>query len=179
MCFRGPVSGTSSRVACRPHGTGDAASGDRQPPSAIRGRAARGSSVRGDYSSAGTARLVSAAYRIVIVGWSMSIEWIERDGARIVAVQRIGAARPDDIWRLWTEPGGLTRWWPDEAEVDPVARTLHLSWPPMEWHLRGRILEWDAPRRLAFTWRWDHEPGLPERTVTVARSRRLTATARY
>ena len=98
----------------------------------------------------------------------MTVEWLERDGWVIVAVHRIAGAAPDTVWRMWTEPDALTRWWPDQAEVDEVARTFHLSWPRMEWHLRGRILEWDAPERLAFTWRWDHEPELPERTVSIA-----------
>jgi uncharacterized protein YndB with AHSA1/START domain len=97
----------------------------------------------------------------------MSIEWHERDGARIVVRQRIPGSGPDAIWRLWTEPDELTRWWPDVADVSEPARSLHLSWPRMDWHLRGRILDWEPPRLLVFTWRWDHEPELPERTVSV------------
>jgi uncharacterized protein YndB with AHSA1/START domain len=97
----------------------------------------------------------------------MTVEWLERDGARIVVSQRIAGAEPAAVWRLWTDPAGLTGWWPDQAEVDVEGRTMHLSWPRMDWHLRGRIVELDAPRRLVYTWRWDHEAQLPERTVTV------------
>jgi len=97
----------------------------------------------------------------------MTVEWITRSGSRIEANQRLAGASAQAVWRMWTEPELLTRWWPDQAEVDEVGRTLHLSWPRMEWHLRGRILEFEPPRRLVFTWRWDHEPELPERTVTV------------
>jgi uncharacterized protein YndB with AHSA1/START domain len=68
---------------------------------------------------------------------------------------------------MWTEPDQLGRWWPEAAEMDAGTRTVHLSWARMDWHLRGRIVEWQPSRRLAFTWRWDHEPDLPERTVTV------------
>jgi uncharacterized protein YndB with AHSA1/START domain len=97
----------------------------------------------------------------------MTVQWLERDGTRIVAELRIASADPEHVWRLWTEPDELSRWWPDEADVDLDVRTLHLAWPRMEWHLRGRILELEPPRRLSFTWNWDHEPGLPERTVTI------------
>jgi uncharacterized protein YndB with AHSA1/START domain len=97
----------------------------------------------------------------------MTLEWTEREGPRIRVRQTISGAAPDTVWRLWTQPDELTRWWPDQAEVDMDARTLNLSWPRMDWHLRGRILEWQPPRRLTFTWKWDHEPDLPERTVTV------------
>ncbi len=97
----------------------------------------------------------------------MTLEWLERDGGRIVVRLPIAGAEPGAVWRLWTEPSGLTSWWPDEADVDEGAGTLHLSWPRMDWHLRGRIRDWQPPHRLTFTWRWDHEPDLPERTVTV------------
>src|SRR4051794_33535986 len=97
----------------------------------------------------------------------MTLEWLERDGTRIVAELRIPGADPDTVWRVGVEPDELGRWWPDEAQVDSDARTLHLSWPRMKWHLRGRILDWDPGRRLTFTWKWDHEPDLPERMVTV------------
>ena len=97
----------------------------------------------------------------------MPLEWTEREGARIGVRQTIPGAEPDVVWRLWTEPAELARWWPDVAQVDGDARTLHLSWARREWPLRGRILEWEPPHRLAFTWKWDHEPDLPERTVTV------------
>jgi uncharacterized protein YndB with AHSA1/START domain len=98
---------------------------------------------------------------------AMTVEWLERDGARIAVRCQIAGIRPDGLWQLWTTPEGLTRWWPQKAEIDPAARSLHFSWPRMGWHLRGRVLAWEPSRRLVFTWRWDHEPELPERTVTV------------
>jgi uncharacterized protein YndB with AHSA1/START domain len=61
----------------------------------------------------------------------------------------------------------LSTWWPDGADTDPTpGGTLHLWWDGPGWHLRGRYLEVEAPERLAFTWRWDHEE-LPARRVTI------------
>src|SRR3954454_18005418 len=124
MCLRGPVSGSSSRVAYQPHAAGDAASGDRQPPSAIRGRAARGSSVRVDYSSR---RSVLAGFGGGSIGCEsgsmrsrMAVDWIERDADHIEAALPIAETAPDTVWRMWTEPDELVGWWPDAAEVDAM-----------------------------------------------------------
>lgn len=75
---------------------------------------------------------------------------------------------PADAFRALVEPALLARWWPPEAEVDArEGGTYCLRWPQQDWRLRGRFLVFAPPERLAFTWRWDHEPELPERTVRV------------
>jgi uncharacterized protein YndB with AHSA1/START domain len=76
---------------------------------------------------------------------------------------------PEEAYRSFTEPASLTRWWPPEAETDPrVGGAYHLSWPAMGWHLRGRYTTAEPGRALGFTWKWDHEPDLPERQVDVS-----------
>ena len=85
----------------------------------------------------------------------------------VLRLRTVVPAPPSRVFAHFTEPNLLTLWWPEEARLD--ARTggdLELSWPAMNWTLRGRYLEF-APERLRFTWRWEHEPDLPERTVTV------------
>ncbi|MEO7118118.1 MAG: SRPBCC domain-containing protein [Candidatus Limnocylindrales bacterium] len=73
-----------------------------------------------------------------------------------------------DLWRAWTDPARLAAWWPPVAKVDlRVAGSYRFSWPAMGWHLRGVYQVIKAPRLLKFTWRWDHEPAMPERVVTV------------
>jgi uncharacterized protein YndB with AHSA1/START domain len=77
-------------------------------------------------------------------------------------------ATPNAIFAYWTDPALLTTWWPDHAETDPrPGGTFVLSWPKMDWHLRGEYTAVEPGVRLAFTWRWDHEPGRPARTVEV------------
>jgi uncharacterized protein YndB with AHSA1/START domain len=37
----------------------------------------------------------------------------------------------------------------------------------MEWNLRGTYSAVELGQRLAFTWKWDHEPNTPMRDVEV------------
>ncbi|PWT78018.1 MAG: hypothetical protein C5B60_01845 [Chloroflexi bacterium] len=62
-------------------------------------------------------------------------------------------------FRYWTQPALLQQWWPEQAEIQPrTGGSYHLSWPQMGWHLRGQYLIFEPPTRLAFSWRWDHDP---------------------
>jgi uncharacterized protein YndB with AHSA1/START domain len=71
------------------------------------------------------------------------------------------------MFRAWTEPNMLRQWWPNEAEIDlQPGGAYHLSWPSMDWHLRGRYSAVELNEHLAFTWKWDHDDN-PERTVDV------------
>ena len=76
---------------------------------------------------------------------------------------------PQVLFCYWTEPALLERWWPQRAEIEPsVGGRYHLSWPGMNWHLRGSYTSFEAGKHLAFTWRWDsdeQEPG--ERIVEL------------
>lgn len=75
---------------------------------------------------------------------------------------------PDELFAYWTDPALLTQWWPKQAETDPrPGGAYHLTWPKMDWHLRGEYTATEPGRHLAFTWRWDHEPDKPTRTVDV------------
>jgi uncharacterized protein YndB with AHSA1/START domain len=33
------------------------------------------------------------------------------------------AARPETVWRYWTEPDRMTAWWGQSAELDPSVAT--------------------------------------------------------
>jgi uncharacterized protein YndB with AHSA1/START domain len=74
---------------------------------------------------------------------------------------------PRTMFRAWTEPALLTRWWPPEADIDlREGGTYHFSWPTMNWHLRGEYATIEPETRLSFSWRWDHEES-PDRDVDV------------
>src|SRR6476646_7753076 len=45
---------------------------------------------------------------------------------------------PRQLFAYWTQPEFLQQWWPPEAEVDlRPGGAYRLSWPSMEWTLRG------------------------------------------
>ena len=66
---------------------------------------------------------------------------------------------PGILFDYWTRPPLLARWWPPVAEIDLRAGGgYHLSWPEMDWHLRGYFLSVERGVALSFTWRWDSDP---------------------
>jgi uncharacterized protein YndB with AHSA1/START domain len=74
---------------------------------------------------------------------------------------------PAVMFRAWTEPALLTRWWPNEAEIDlREGGNYHFSWPSMNWHLRGEYVTVEPDTHLSFGWTWDHETS-PDRRVDV------------
>ncbi len=98
----------------------------------------------------------------------MAIEQLEAGPEWLRVAVDVPHVTPEQLWRAWTDPIELIRWWPPEAELDlAVGAPYHLAWPSMGWHLRGEYTEVDAPSRLAFTGRWDHEPDMPTRTVAL------------
>ncbi|GII93770.1 SRPBCC family protein [Sinosporangium siamense] len=71
-------------------------------------------------------------------------------------------ARPETVWRHFTDPARLARWW-GEAEVDPrpggelVVRMREGPRPIM----RGRFVELVPHERIVFTFGWEATPGAP------------------
>lgn len=76
---------------------------------------------------------------------------------------------PEALFEHWVKPELLQRWWPQQVQLDPqVGGAYHFIWPQQGWHLRGHYTAFEPGRRLAFTWKWDHDPAeLPAREVAV------------
>lgn len=86
----------------------------------------------------------------------------------LVVQARYPGVRPEVLFNYWTEPDLITQWWPAEAEIDATEGGRYcLSWPKMNWYLRGTYERFDPPRALAFTWSWDHEPDVTPTHVTL------------
>jgi uncharacterized protein YndB with AHSA1/START domain len=100
-------------------------------------------------------------------------------GDRVV-VRRVIAAARERVFRNWTEPDLLKRWWGPGGFTCPVAEVdLRLGGayrlamlPPggvPEMSVTGIYREIDPPARLVYTWRWDTGPAAStdESIVTV------------
>lgn len=87
--------------------------------------------------------------------------------SRLVLETLLAGAEPATVTDHFTDPDLLTRWWAGEAQIDTESGDYSFRWPEQGWTLRGRFIERVPAHRVRFTWRWDHEPALPERTVLV------------
>jgi uncharacterized protein YndB with AHSA1/START domain len=86
----------------------------------------------------------------------------------LVVTAHFSGFSPRSLFSHWVDPTLLTRWWPQKAEIDArQGGSYHLSWPGMNWHLRGTYTAFDPGRQLAFTWRFDHESERPQEEVVI------------
>lgn len=71
-------------------------------------------------------------------------------------------ARPETVWRYWTDPERLCEWWGAVAEVDPrvggVCRVEMGGGPTMV----GEYVELVPHERMAFTFGWEPTEGAPD-----------------
>lgn len=75
---------------------------------------------------------------------------------------------PHELFGYWTEPAKLQLWWPEEATTEPApGGRYRYAFPGPGHTLTGTFSEVIPGERLAFSWRWEHEPGVPERHVVV------------
>ncbi len=61
----------------------------------------------------------------------------------------------ESVWKAVTDPVEMRAWFPTRIEIDgwKIGATLthHFDQPGIE-PLPGRVLEWDPPSRVSFTW---------------------------
>jgi len=92
-------------------------------------------------------------------------------------VRRRFAARRERVYRAWTEAEALKRWYaPVDAEVALAEVELRVGgrWrvhmlgaDGQEHRVSGEYREITPPRRLVFTWHWEHQPEDHVMVVTV------------
>ncbi len=72
------------------------------------------------------------------------------------------SARPETVWRYWTDPQRMCDWWGAAAELDPrpggVCRIEMGGGPVMV----GEYLELVPYERLVFSFGWEQADGTPE-----------------
>lgn len=98
----------------------------------------------------------------------MAVKQLDTDHTLVRFEAGYPAIEPAALFAYWVQPELLARWWPPQAAVDArLDGEYTLSWPQMGWYLRGRYTAFQPGVKLAFTWKWDHEPDLPERQVSA------------
>jgi uncharacterized protein YndB with AHSA1/START domain len=69
----------------------------------------------------------------------------------------------DAMWNYWATGDGLTKWWPQEAEVEgKVGGKYQPTWRDengeLLWQLLGKIETWKPKTKLGFSWKWNTDP---------------------
>lgn len=93
-------------------------------------------------------------------------------------LRRIFKAPREKVFRAWTDPEELKRWWGPEGYATPSAevdlrvggkyRLGMRKLPDGEiFYLTGIYREVRPPERIVYSWRWEAEPEYGETQVTV------------
>ena len=93
-------------------------------------------------------------------------------------LERTIAAPPARIYAAWTQAEELTRWFAPSNEFKTVVTALdtrvggryriEMHRPDGKISIAiGQFRELNPPNRLAFTWRWEENPDMPDSVVTV------------
>lgn len=81
-------------------------------------------------------------------------------------------ARPETVWRYWTDPARICDWWGASAELDPRPGGTCLVRLSGDAVMRGEFVELIPYRRIVFTLGWEPADGAPpvppgSSTVTI------------
>ncbi|HET7874267.1 MAG TPA: SRPBCC domain-containing protein [Methylomirabilota bacterium] len=98
--------------------------------------------------------------------------------ATTLRLTRTLPAPRERVFRAWTDPEALTRWWGPHGFETPSAeldlrvggryRLAMRKLPDGEvFYLTGTYREVRPPERLVYTWQWEAEPELGNTLVTV------------
>lgn len=96
----------------------------------------------------------------------------------LVTIKRSFPARPERVFKAWTEAAELRKWFGPagfetthaEADARPGGRyRLAIKKQPdgPERCVFGEYREVAAPKKLVFTWSWEHDPEVKDTLVTV------------
>jgi len=94
-----------------------------------------------------------------------------------VVVERTLAASRERVFRAWTDPGLMEKWFSpmDKTTVGVEANVVEggkyrigmRGQDGVVSYVSGRYIEIEPPRRLVFTWAWETEPPGVESLVTI------------
>jgi len=71
------------------------------------------------------------------------------------------AARPETVWRYWTDPERMCDWWGTAADLDPRPGGAYIVEMGNGGVMRGEYVELVPHERIVFTFGWDPHEGAP------------------
>jgi uncharacterized protein YndB with AHSA1/START domain len=71
------------------------------------------------------------------------------------------SARPETVWRYWTDPERIRDWWGASAQLDPRSGGICLVVLGGDAVMRGEFVELIPHRRIVFTLGWEPAEGAP------------------
>ena len=90
------------------------------------------------------------------------LEEIHKESDHLEIVAEFPDKGPEDLFRFWTDPRLISKWWPPSAQIEAKQGGSYvLTWPRQNWFLRGTFNRFVPGKYLSFTWKWDHEPEKP------------------
>jgi uncharacterized protein YndB with AHSA1/START domain len=82
--------------------------------------------------------------------------FVDVDGRPAVRFQRTYPHPPERIWSAITDPGELAHWFPSRVSLEPrVGGAIEFSEDPYVEPTSGRVMAYDPPRLLVYTWGTD------------------------
>lgn len=84
----------------------------------------------------------------------------EADTTVVEQILRI-SARPETVWRYWTDPARMCEWWGAAAELDPRPGGACVVDMGNGAVMRGEYVELVPYERLVFSFGWDPTEGGP------------------
>ncbi len=71
------------------------------------------------------------------------------------------SARPETVWRYWTDPERMCEWWGAAADLDPRPGGTCVVEMEGAGVMRGEYLELVPHERIVFTFGWEATEGAP------------------
>jgi uncharacterized protein YndB with AHSA1/START domain len=85
----------------------------------------------------------------------------DADAAVVEQTVRIDA-RPETVWRFWTDPERMCQWWGAAAELDPRPGGTCIVEMGGGGVMRGEYVELVPHERIVFSFGWDPTEGAPD-----------------